>query len=86
MYMLADAAQLTLIALTLAFALLSIEVKNLFHAVIFFALMCISIGAIFWMLNAPYLAVFQLAVYAGAVVALLLAAVILTVGKEREMK
>ena len=84
--MLADAAQLTLIALTLAFALLSIEVKNLFHAVIFFALMCISIGAIFWVLNAPYLAVFQLAVYAGAVVTLLLAAVILTVGKEREMK
>jgi len=84
--MLADAAQLTLIILVLVFALLSIEVKNLFHAVIFFALMCISVGAIFWTLNAPYLAVFQLAIYAGAVVALLLATVILTVGKEREMK
>ena len=84
--MLADAAQLTLITLVLVFALLSIEVKNLFHAVIFFALMCISVGAIFWTLNAPYLAVFQLAIYAGAVVALLLATVILTVGKEREMK
>ncbi|RLF92560.1 hypothetical protein DRN52_07810 [Thermococci archaeon] len=84
--MLADAAQLTLIISVLVFALLSIEVKNLFHAVIFFALMCISVGAIFWTLNAPYLAVFQLAIYAGAVVALLLATVILTVGKEREMK
>jgi len=84
--MLADLAQIALITLTLAFALLSTEVKNLFHAVIFFTLMCISIGAIFWMLNAPYLAVFQLVIYAGAVVSLLLATVVLTVGKEREMK
>ena len=84
--MLADVAQFALIASPIAFAILSIEVKNLFHAVISFALMCISIGAIFWILNAPYLAVFQLAIYAGAVVALLLATVTLTVGKEREMK
>jgi len=83
--MLADIAQLTLIILVLVLAVLSIEVKNLFHAVMFFALMCISIGSMFWMLNAPYLAIFQLAIYAGAVVALLLVTVILTVGKEREM-
>ena len=84
--MLADVVQIMLIALTLIFAVLSIEVKNLFRAIIFFALMCISIGAMFWMLKAPYLAVFQLTVYSGAVVALLLATVMLTVGKEREMK
>ncbi|MCD6236087.1 MAG: NADH-quinone oxidoreductase subunit J [Thaumarchaeota archaeon] len=84
--MLADVVQLLLIALTIISAVLSIEVKNLYKAVIFFALMSISIGAIFWLLNSPYLAVFQLTVYSGAVVALLLAVVMLTVGKEREMK
>ncbi|RLF99844.1 MAG: hypothetical protein DRN49_03780 [Thaumarchaeota archaeon] len=84
--MVADLIQLILIVLTLTFAILSIEVKNLFHAIIFFALMCISIGSMFWMLNAPYLAVFQLTVYAGAVVALFLVTVTLTIGREREMK
>jgi NADH:ubiquinone oxidoreductase subunit 6 (subunit J) len=44
--------------------------------------MCISIGGIFWLLNAPYVAVFQVLIYAGAVVAIFLAAVMLTTRKE----
>ncbi|HDJ66098.1 MAG TPA: hypothetical protein ENF33_00070 [Nitrososphaeria archaeon] len=84
--MVADLIQLFLIVLTLAFAILSIEVKDLFYAIIFFALMCISIGSMFWMLNAPYLAVFQLSIYAGAVVALFLVTITLTVRREREAK
>jgi len=84
--MLTDIIQILLIALTVIFAILSIEVKNLFKAIIFFALMCISIGAIYWILSAPYIAVFQLAIYAGAIVVLFLATVMLTIGKEREMR
>jgi NADH:ubiquinone oxidoreductase subunit 6 (subunit J) len=44
--------------------------------------MCIAIGALFWLLNAPYVAVFQLLIYAGAIVALFLATVMLTMHKE----
>ncbi|RLI21082.1 NADH-quinone oxidoreductase subunit J, partial [Candidatus Bathyarchaeota archaeon] len=36
----------------------------------------------FWLLNAPYVAVFQLLIYAGAIVALFVAAVMLTTRKE----
>ena len=44
--------------------------------------MCVTIGALFWLLNAPYVAVFQLLIYAGAIVALFVAAVMLTTRKE----
>jgi len=45
--------------------------------------MCIVLGVIFWILNAPYVAVFQMLVYAGAIVAMFIAAVMLTTRKER---
>jgi len=45
--------------------------------------MCITIGALFWLLNAPYVSVFQLLVYAGAVVVLFIATVMLTARKEK---
>jgi len=44
--------------------------------------MCVAIGAIFWLLNAPYVAVFQILIYAGAVVVLFIATVMLTTRKE----
>jgi NADH:ubiquinone oxidoreductase subunit 6 (subunit J) len=44
--------------------------------------MCIAIGGIFWLLNAPYVSVFQILIYAGAVVAIFVAAIMLTTNKE----
>jgi NADH-quinone oxidoreductase subunit J len=63
-------------------AIFTIEVKNILHAVISFCGMCIAIGGLFWLLNAPYVSVFQILIYAGAVVAIFLAAVMLTTSKE----
>lgn len=68
---------------TVLLAVFTIEVKNVLHAVIGFCGMCITIGAIFWLLNAPYVSVFQILIYAGAVVGIFLAAVMLTTSKER---
>ena len=68
---------------TLLFAVLTVEVKDLLYAIIFFCGMCITIGCLFWLLNAPYVALFQLLVYAGAIVALFIAAVTLTTRVER---
>lgn len=68
-------------ALVLAF--LTVEVKRILYAVISFSGMCVVIGALFWILNAPYVAVFQILIYAGAVVTIFLAAIMLTSQKER---
>jgi len=67
---------------TVALALLTVEVKDLLYAILSFCGMCVAIGAIFWLLNAPYVAVFQILIYAGAVVALFIAAIMLTTRKE----
>ena len=65
------------------FAILTVELKDVLYAILSFCGMCITVGALFWILNAPYVAVFQLLVYAGAIVALFIAAVMLTTRKER---
>jgi len=69
--------------LALAFAILTVELKDILYAILSFCGMCIVIGAVFWVLNAPYVAVFQLLVYAGAIVALFIATIMLTTRKER---
>jgi NADH:ubiquinone oxidoreductase subunit 6 (subunit J) len=67
---------------TVLLALFTIETKNILHAVIGFCGLSITIGALFWLLNAPYVSIFQILIYAGAVVALFLAAIMLTTSKE----
>lgn len=71
--------------ITVILAFLAVEIKKILYAVICFAGMCTTIGAIFWVLNAPYVAVFQLLIYAGAVVAIFLAAIMLT-SKNEEIR
>ena len=74
--------QIGLIILTVLLALLTVELKDMLHAVICLCGMCIGIGALFWLLSAPYVAVFQLLVYAGAVIVLFIAVVMLTTRRE----
>jgi len=72
-----------LVSITIIFAILTVETREIIYSILFFALMCISIGTLYFILNAVYVGVFQLLIYAGAVVALMLAAVMLT---KREVK
>ena len=78
-----DMLQIALIILTVLLALLTVELKDMLHAVLCMCGMCISIGALFWLLSAPYVAVFQLLVYAGAVIVLFIATVMLTTRREK---
>lgn len=78
--------ELILLLLIICFSIITVEIRNLIRAVIFFALTCISIGVLFWVLGAYYVAVFQMSVYAGAMVVLFLAVILLTHREEREMK
>jgi len=69
-------------AVTLVLAVIAVELKNILYAVIAFCGMCTAVGALYWLLNAPYVSVFQVLIYAGAVVTIFLAAIMLTSRKE----
>ena len=77
--MLNEILQITLIFLAVFLAILTVEFKDLLYAVLCLCGMCITIGALFWLLNAPYVAVFQLLIYAGAVIVLFIVTVMLTI-------
>lgn len=77
-----EVLQISLMIAAVLLAIFTIEVKNILHAVIGFCAMCVAIGGIFWLLAAPYVSVFQILIYAGAVVGIFLAAVMLTTSKE----
>lgn len=65
-----------LAALPVILAILALEFDDLVKSIVSFGAMCLSIAVIYWILNAPYVAVFQALIYGGAILALFLAAVI----------
>ncbi|MEM4405758.1 MAG: NADH-quinone oxidoreductase subunit J [Candidatus Methanomethylicaceae archaeon] len=80
----AEALQALLMILTVIFAIATLEIKKLLYAVLSFCGMCVSIGALYWLLDAHYIAVYQLLVYAGGIVTLFIAALTLTTLKEEK--
>lgn len=76
--MVTDTLQMMLIFVTVLLALLTVELKNLLQASICLCGTCTAIGALFWLLNALYVSVFQLLVYSGAVIVIFIATVMLT--------
>jgi len=67
-----------LIIATIVLAILTVELKNLLQAALCLFGMCIVIGLIFGLLNATYVMVFQLLIYAGATMVLFISVVMLT--------
>lgn len=67
-----------LLILVVIFSILAMEDKDLLHSALYLAGSAITLGLIYLALFAPWVAFFQLAVYAGAVTILLVAAVALT--------
>jgi len=63
-----------LIILTIVAAIFAARVKDLTRGIVAFAAMNVLVAIMFYVLGAPYVAVFQLLVYAGAVTVLFLAA------------
>jgi len=77
-----DILQVFLIFLIILLAFITVELKDMLKASICFCGMSIAIGSLFWLLNAPNVAIFQLMIYAGALVVLFVATIMLT--KRRE--
>ena len=68
----AEIYEFILIGLMLTSAFLSIKIKRTIHAVISFLFMSIFVAILFVFLSAPYAAVFQVLIYAGVIVILIL--------------
>jgi len=73
-----------LATLALVFALIALEAPKIMQAVLGLAAMLICIGLIYWLVLAPYVALFHLLVYAGAVVILLATAAMFVGGESVE--
>ena len=58
--------------LTVLLSFLAVELDDLFKSIIAFCLAEVSLAVVFYLIGAPLVAVFQLAVYAGAVTVLFL--------------
>jgi NADH-quinone oxidoreductase subunit J len=69
-------------AAAVLFAIVAIELKDLIKSAISLGVASALLAAIFFLLGAPFAAVFELSVCAGLVTVLLLSAVSMTVEKE----
>ncbi|NHK29887.1 MAG: NADH-quinone oxidoreductase subunit J [Asgard group archaeon] len=67
-----------LLAIVVIAAILAIEFRDLIYASIALAILSIALAGVFWILNAPWVALFQLMIYGGAVTVLLISTVALT--------
>ncbi len=73
--MLAEIVSYILIVATIVAAAAATQVRDITRAIVAFTIMNIMVAAMFYVLGAPYIAAFQLLVYAGAVTVLFLAAI-----------
>jgi NADH-quinone oxidoreductase subunit J len=74
--------ELAFLLLVMGLAVLAVELKNLMHAIVCFCGMCVFLGGLYAILNAPYVALFQILIYVGAVVVLFVIAVMLVTPPE----
>ena len=82
--MASDIVQLVLIAATLAFALMAAGMDNILFAALSLGGMSICLGGLYWTMYAPYVGLFQLLIYGGAVVVLFVSVIMFVRSEESE--
>lgn len=82
--MASELVQFGILAMTIAFALGAAGLKNLLYAALSLGAMCISLGALYWVLYAPYVGLFQMLIYGGAVVVLFVSVIMFVKGEGNE--
>ncbi len=70
-----ELVQFALVAAAIAFALGAAGLKNLLYAALSLGAMALVLGALYWTLYAPYVGLFQMLIYGGAVVVLFVAVI-----------
>ena len=67
-------------------ALLVVTSKNIVYSVVFLLCTNVSLGIVYFMMGAPMVALFQLAIFAGAVVVFFVITVMLTTGGDMQLE
>ncbi len=70
--------------ITLGGAVMVLQAEEIFHSALYLALSLLGVASLFLMLNAEFVAIIQVMVYAGGVVVLVLFAIMLTKREEAE--
>ncbi len=71
-------ALILVLALTVVSALLAVTSRNIVYGVVFLLCTNVSLGIVYYMMGAPTVALFQLAIFAGAVVVFFIITVMFT--------
>lgn len=82
--MASEIIQLVLIASTIVFALMAAGLDNILFAALSLGGMSICLGGLYWTLYAPYVGLFQLLIYGGAVVVLFVSVIMFVRSEEIE--
>jgi NADH-quinone oxidoreductase subunit J len=71
---------LLMLGLVVISAILAVTSRNIVYGVVFLLCTNVSLGIVYYMVGAPMVALFQLAIFAGAVVVFFVITVMLTKG------
>ncbi len=82
--MASEIVQLVLLAATLAFAMSAAGMKDILFAALSLGAMSICLGGLYWTMYAPYIGLFQLLIYGGAVVVLFVSVIMFVRSEEIE--
>lgn len=69
---------LVLLAVTVIAAFLAVSSRNIVYGVVFLLCMNVSLGILYYVMGAPTVALFQLAIFAGAIVVFFVIAIMFT--------
>jgi NADH:ubiquinone oxidoreductase subunit 6 (subunit J) len=77
-----DIVQIGLFVLIIGLAILTTKLENILYAAICSSGMSISLGGLYWTMYAPYVGIFQMLIYGGALTVLFIVVVMYVRGPE----
>ena len=82
--MTSEIVQILLLATALAFALMAAGLDDILFAALSLGGMSICLGGLYWTMYAPYIGLFQLLIYGGAVVVLFVSVIMFVRSEQSE--
>ena len=82
--MASELVQFGLVAAVVVFALLAAELHDLMKAALCLGGMSVCLGGLYWTFYAPYVGLFQMLIYGGAVVVLFISVIMFIRGTEND--
>ncbi len=82
--MASEPVQIVLLASTLVFAMMAAGMKDILFAALSLGGMSICLGGLYWTMYAPYIGLFQLLIYGGAVVVLFVSVIMFVRSEQSE--